>query len=253
MKKDIKEFKVFNKKQLTPNMIRISLVGDNLSDFRYEDIGGYVKLHFLDKSAGKTLFRPYTIRDYRRKSSEIDIDFVLNNNQKAVASNWAKKVKIGDKILLTGPSPKHDLNNNADWFFFVGDMSAIPVISVNLESLPSDSKGFVVFEIMTEHDKQKINLPTGIKVIWVLNNNDSNRHLLIKKVKSLHWLSGKPFIWVACEFNKMRSLRDFFKIHKKIENKDIYISSYWKKGLDQEEHKKIKKRDSISHQLINVL
>ena len=150
---------------------------------------------------------------------------------------------------MTGPSPKQNLNNNADWFYFVGDMSAIPAITVNLESLPKNSKGIAVLEIFNECDKQKIKLPNDIEILWVINHNDSDDKLLVKKIKSLVWLKGKPFIWVACEFSKMKILREFFKVHKKIEKKDIYISSYWKKGLNQEEHKIVKKKDSVINQL----
>ena len=248
MKKELKVFKVANTKQITPNMIRITLVGKNLKGFNYDQIGGYVKLHFSSKTDDKKLQRPYTIRGYRKKLREIDIDFATHNSDKAIASNWAKKAKMGDIISLTGPSPKKNLNNNADWFYFVGDMSAIPSIMVNLESLPTNSKGIVVFEIFTESDKQKIKLPNGIDVIWVINQNYSDDQLLIKKIKSLVWLKGKPFIWVACEFNKMKILREFFKVKKKVENRDIYISSYWKKGLNQEEHKIVKKNDTIINQ-----
>ena len=42
---------------------------------------------------------------------------------------------------------------------------------------------------------------------------------------------------------KMKSLRNFFQIKKKL-RKNMYISSYWKSGLNQEEHKILKKNDS---------
>lgn len=118
MKKKYKEFIVSNKKQITPNMLRVSLVGKNLEDFNFNEIGGYVKLHFSSKINKKKFLRPYTLRDYREESSEIDIDFALHDNPRAIASNWARKTKIGDKILLTGPNSKQNLNHNADWFFF---------------------------------------------------------------------------------------------------------------------------------------
>ena len=248
MRKELKEFKVSNKKQITPNMTRITLIGNNLQDFNYDQIGGYVKIYFLNKK-GEKLLRPYTVKDYREELCEIDIDFAIHDNDNAIASNWAEKAKIGDKISLTGPSPKQNLNNNADWFYFVGDMSAIPAITVNLESLPKNSKGIAVLEIFNECDMQKIKLPNDIEILWVINHNDSDDKLLINKIKSLVWLKGKPFIWVACEFSKMKILREFFKVQKKIEKKDIYISSYWKKGLNQEEHKIVKKKDSVVNQL----
>ena len=48
------------------------------------------------------------------------------------------------------------------------------------------------------------------------------------------------------KFNNMKSLRRFFQKEKGIDKQKMYISSYWKVGLDQEEHKKVKKTDSIN-------
>ena len=42
----------------------------------------------------------------------------------------------------------------------------------------------------------------------------------------------------------MKKLRNYFQNIKKIEKEYIYISSYWKKGSDQEQHKIIKKKDN---------
>ena len=43
----------------------------------------------------------------------------------------------------------------------------------------------------------------------------------------------------------MKILRNFFQKNKKIGKNEMYISSYWKLGLDQEEHKLVKKEDSV--------
>ena len=69
-----------------------------------------------------------------------------------------------------------------------------------------------------------------------------NPSVLENTVKKINWLNGKPYVWVACEFNKMKSLRNFFQKNKKISKNEMYISSYWKLGLDQEEHKLVKKK-----------
>ena len=55
MKKEPKEFIILNKKQITPNMLRVSLVGKNLGDLSSNEIGGYVKLHFSCKKNNKCL------------------------------------------------------------------------------------------------------------------------------------------------------------------------------------------------------
>ena len=120
-------------------------------------------------------------------------------------------------------------------------MSAIPAISVNLEMLPRNACGIVILEILSNQDKIKLRKPENININWVINQ-ESN---LLESVSNFKWLRGTPYVWVACEFSKMKSLRNFFQIKKKkIEKKNMYISSYWKFGLNQEKHKILKKNDS---------
>ena len=86
--------------------------------------------------------------------------------------------------------------------------------------------------------------PKNIKIEWVVKSK-KNPSGLENTVKKINWLNGKPYVWVACEFNKMKILRNFFQKNKKISKNEMYISSYWKLGLDQEEHKLVKKEDSV--------
>ena len=43
----------------------------------------------------------------------------------------------------------------------------------------------------------------------------------------------------------MKVLRNYFQCEKKINKNEMYISSYWKSGENQETHKKIKQKDNL--------
>ena len=207
-------------------------------------LNSYLKKKHSDKD--NLLARPYTIRNFRKNKLELDIDFSYHSGDKGYATKWAYNAKIGDKIKISGPGSKQLLDNNSDWFFFVGDMTALPAISSYLEVLPEDSVGFAVIEITTSYDKIDLKKPKNIKVIWVVkSDNDKNGDGFIHAVREVKWLNKKPYVWVACEFTKMKYLRDYFQKEKRICKKEMYISSYWKSGLDQEEHKIIKREDSL--------
>ena len=164
---------------------------------------GYVKLIFPQQipNSNTHLVRPYTIRNFRKEKLEIDIDFVVHNEKKGLASCWALKADVGDKIKISGPGPKQKINDSLDWYFFIGDMSALPAISVNLEMLSTSSRGIIVLEVLSESDKIKIHKPKNFSICWVINPNKETANKLYKKVKSIKWLRGKPFIWSACEFS----------------------------------------------------
>jgi len=88
---------------------------------------------------------------------------------------------------VAGPGARKLISQNGDWFVLAVDMTALPTLSVNLEQLPDDARGYAVIEVREEADIQPL-----------------------KKVSSQPALPGKPSIWAACEFGSMRALRQYF-------------------------------------------
>lgn len=233
---------VIDNKSITPNMRRITLGGIQMQDFPKDQESAYIKLLFNQANSERPLMRTYTIRAQR--DTEIDVDFVVHGHT-GIASQWALEAQIGDTISIGGPGPAKLITPDADWFLLVGDMTALPAISVNLEKLPADATGYAVIEIASEADKQALIKPAGIDIIWVINDAVSATHSpLLECVQTLPWSSGQPSVWAACEFHSMRQLRDYFKKTREVQKSHLYISSYWKIDRTEDEHKVDKRQDS---------
>ena len=242
----ITELEVIRSTRLTKHMLRITLGGDGLSTFPENQESAYVKLLFPQPDNEQPLKRSYTIRHQR--PMELDIDFVLHN-PKGPASSWAVQAKSGDLILVSGPGPRKLIHHAADWFLLVGDMAALPSISVNLEQLPPDSVGHAVIEIPCEDDIQTLIHPRGMELHWEVNPQpDPSGEFLLSRLQRLPWLAGQPAVWAACEFSSMRKLRGFFRQEKQIPTSHLYLSSYWKLGQPDEGHKQAKRLDNEREQ-----
>lgn len=227
--------------ELTPNMRRISLVGDDLNDFPAGQESGYVKL--LLEQGGEEVRRSYTIRQFDSESKTLHLDF-MRHLDGGPASQWAEQAEVGQQISLVGPGAKKLVDFRADWFLIAGDMTALPAVSVNIEQLPANAKGYVAIEIPSEVDKQDLPLPEGMELHWVINPH-ANREAfpLFEKIKEFEFLQGKPSMWVAGEFHTSRAIRRYLKLEKGIQRDEIYVSSYWHLGLTDSEHKIAKKSD----------
>lgn len=236
-----RELTVINKSHITPNMLRVTLGGNNIHTIPEDQESGYVKLIFPIGDQ-KPLVRTYTIRNQR--TDEIDIDFVLHEDG-GPASTWAKQAQPNDTIFVGGPGPKKLIEESTDWKLFVGDMTALPAISVNLAKLPQDAKGYAILEVISEEDIQALKHPAGIELKWVINPHPGeNTSLLLDQIKLLSWFEGSVSVWVACEFSSMKTLRSFFKNDVKVEKENFYISSYWKLGSNEDQHKEVKRIDT---------
>ena len=252
-----RDMTVIRKTQITPNMLRITLGGDGMRTFPEDQESAYVKLMLPidDDEKDRVLRRTYTIRHQRMtdQGREIDIDFVMHSGDHAAANyvgpglNWAVNCQPGDIIVIGGLGPKKLVNPAADWFLIVGDMTALPAISVNLEILPDHTSGYAAIEIQSEADMQDLQKPDNITIEWVINPRPgTDDSVLVDVVTKLPWHEGRPSVWAACEFSAMKKLRDYFCNDRGLGKDDLYISSYWKLGMKEDKHKAIKSEDAKS-------
>lgn len=238
--------------QVTPNMRRITVGGENMAGFPPDQGSGYIKIMLRKPGEETPMLRTYTIRHQRENPAELDIDFAMHGEgQGGPASTWAMQTKPGDLVTIGGPGPKKLLDFSADWFLAAGDMTALPAMSVSLELLPENARGYAAIEVIDETDIQAFDTPPGFEIHWVVNPEPgSSTSPLLNKVKQFAWLEGRPSIWAAAEFNTMRALRSYFKQERQVSRHDMYISSYWKKGLSEEQHKVVKGKDAKTEEAI---
>lgn len=238
---------VLKTQKVTRNMLRLTLGGEGLDGFPEGQQGGYVKFNFPpEEGRTKPVIRTYTIRDQR--DGELDVDFALHGSGGAdsgPATAWAMSAQIGDEIKLGGPGASKPLPAGAGSYLLVGDMTALPAISVNLEALDASAKGVAIIEIMHEDDAQDIAHPSGVELIWLVNPLPGEAgKALGGEVRSLELAAENLYAWVACEFSGMRELRAFLQGDLGLGRDQLYISSYWKCGATEERHKEIKRDDA---------
>ena len=193
--------------------------------------------------------RTYTVANYRRDAREIDVDFMLHSHpestQNSVAESWAMQAKAGDTIPIFGPGPATFINPDADWFLLAADMTALPALTASLARLPDDATGYVVVEILSADDRQTLQVPENVSIKWVVNPTaGSDDSPLYEVIKQLQWLDGRVSVWTACEFKTMKKIRQYYREARHVPKSNLYISSYWKKGLTEEAHKVAKKEDA---------
>lgn len=239
-----RQLEVIRTKYITQNMRRVTLGGAGLIDFPEDQESAYIKLIFPEDEGMRPLMRTYTISVQR--DNEIDVDFAMHEAE-GPASNWARHTQSGDKILVGGPGPKKLINHDADWFLLIGDMTALPAITVNLAQLPDDARGYAILEISSKADQQNLKKPENVDIYWVINPTpNANSSPLLDCVNTMAWLKGQPAVWAACEFHSMRRLRDYFRFERPIAKTHLYISSYWKVERTEDQHKIEKRADAES-------
>ena len=93
--------------------------------------------------------------------------------------------------------------------------------------------------------EQTFDLPQGFEIHWLIDPEPGkNENLLPDYVRSLDWPDDLIYAWVACEFNAMRGLRTYLREERQLGKDQLYISSYWKRGLIEDAHREVKRSDA---------
>lgn len=235
---------VLRSDRLTPSMHRLSIGGPGLTGFPEGQAGGYIKL-MLPGEGERPMVRTYTIR--RQTPDALVVDFALHGGDAAgPATRFALSARPGNTVLVGGPGPAKPLAPERDFYLMAGDMTALPAIAVNLEALDRAAKGYVAIEIQSEGDRQPIDAPPGLTVEWIVNPRPGLApDLLANALRAVERpQKGSIAAWAACEFSSMRALRGFFRENLCLGRDDLYISSYWKHGLEETSHKVLKREDA---------
>ena len=242
--------------RITPNMIRLTLCSPDLADIPPGCAGGHCKIMLPEPGQNRAEFarqladgprpvmRTYTVRFARPELGEIDVDFVAHGSE-GVASAWAEAARPGDFCGFGGPGDPKLVDFDADWYLIAADMSALPVAAAALEALPRDAKGLAVFEITAPEDKQQIDAPPGMVQRWLVHDHphrDSTAQ--IDLLRALDWPTGRVRTMMAGETGAIQALRALARSERGVDRKACYASGYWRIGLREDEHQKIKRDEA---------
>ncbi|MEM9438528.1 MAG: siderophore-interacting protein [Pseudomonadota bacterium] len=241
---------------LTPNMIRVIFAGPELDGFPEGREGGNCKLMLPEPDETKEAFaarladgpppvrRTYTVRSYDAKKQELAIDFVAHGDN-GPASRWAGQAVAGSFLGFAGPSGPKVTEFDADWYLVAADPSALPVAAATLEAMPRDAKGIAIFEVTAAEDKQEIDMPEGIETHWLVHPDpQTSSQAQEDMIRAIDWPEGRVRTCIAGESGVIRALRDFLHNEMQIPRPDTYISGYWKIGLVEDEHQKMKRAEA---------
>lgn len=201
---------VTRKTYITPTYLRVYLTGNDIPLFAETTVGannkilipppGVEEIHFpkfdpitqtmiAPAASVKPFIRTYTHRGIDLNNNEIWIDFIAHGDE-GPASAWAISARKGDVLGVMMKRVKKELFPQAASYFLVGDATALPVISVILEQLPSEAEGIAIIEVNSKEDEQALTTQANIQVYGLITPH------LKKEVSSLNlsrcWSCQRP-------------------------------------------------------------
>ncbi|MEM6412983.1 MAG: siderophore-interacting protein [Pseudomonadota bacterium] len=236
--------------RLTPHMIRVTLKSDLVTNFSESCPGAHLKLivpaadqspydfaEFIDAGNFKKEMRTYTIRHIAPDAGTIDVDIAVHGDLGRVGP-WAQRAEVGDEIVISRCGSPKLITAGVKRIIAAADLTGFPALAAGLETLGPGVKVEAFVEIPGKDDQQPLNAPAGVDINWIIKADPyAPSTELIDVIKAAPSPDGDTSIFVACEFSTVAELRRYFRHELKTEKSMRYISSYWKSGATEEEHK----------------
>lgn len=255
------------KEYITPNYIRLTLTGEDISVYDQCTVGANNKIFIPPKGVEEVYFTNFGISDpelldkyaHRRtythagidvEKQEMYMDFVAHGVE-GPASEYAMNAPIGAPLGVAMKITKMELVPSVDFYYLVGDATAIPVIRATLASINPTAKGKVFIEVPTQEDIQQLTKPEGIEIQWVINTKTAEDTILADKaIAYLNTVEGNQdtnrFAFVACEYSNVRKLRNYLRKEKNWAREEVSAYSYWKYGVAESKSEKERREEKNS-------
>ncbi|MFV0427573.1 MAG: siderophore-interacting protein [Beutenbergiaceae bacterium] len=247
---------VLRTEQLSPHLVRVIVGGADFNRFQNNDFTDtYVKILFANPEFGLEppydlaqlreqrpqalpAVRTYTVRWVNEDAQELALDFVIHGDE-GIAGPWATQAQPGDQVVFSGPGGGYRPDLDADWYLFVGDLSALPAIAAALESLPARARGRAVLAA-DPADELELTRPDGIELVWVRGGSNP----LLQELRMGQWLPGRVQAFVHGERGVIKQLRRYLTDEREIGREQLSISAYWARGRVEDQFQ-AEKREQI--------
>lgn len=244
----MRELAVRRLTQLTPRMLRVTLAGEQLQGFNSASPDDHVKVFFpapgeehallphgppgaaLHGDGPRPIARDYTPRRFDPQRLELDLDFVLHGE--GPAASWAASARVGQRLGIGGPRGSSVVADDFDWYWLIGDETALPAIGRRLDELRPQARVHALIEVQDQSDRQPLSSRAQLTEHWLFRGQGSRgtAALLLEALRALTASPGDGYVWIAAESNVARTLREHL-LHERGFNKAwVKAAGYWKHG-----------------------
>lgn len=239
----IRLLKVLRVTEVSPFMNRVTLTGDDLEGFVSSSPEDHVKVFFPKQGEEKPLLptqtpeglsmpegvimRDYTPSRYNARTKELDLDFVLH--KKGPASQWAAEATPGQYLGIGGPRGSF-IYPEFDWYFLIGDDTAIPSFKRRIQELPKGSRVIAIIETENALTHQQFETEANLDLIWVDRNGSKAgmSELLEKNIRLLDFPKGDALTFISCEKSVARRLKSVLETEYQFDPEWVKATGYWK-------------------------
>lgn len=221
---------------VTPRMRRIAFAADTMEGFVSLAPDDHIKLFFA--GGGEPQMRDFTPRRFDVDAGTIVIDIALHEAGPATA--FAADAGIGDTLDIGGPRGSAVVADDFDWYWLIGDETALPAIGRWLEEARPGTPILTAAVIADAHERQAIETRADWTARWTLRSESGpdDAANLIALLAGQPFPPGDGFVFVAAESSVARAIRRYLTEERGHPKAWMKAAGYWKRG-EADAHERI--------------
>lgn len=225
---------VTSTERLTPNMLRITLTGDDLADFVSAAPDDHVKIFI--PAEGEAERRDYTPRSFDNARRELVLDFAVH--EAGPATQWALDARPGSALEIGGPRGSAVISGVDKWLL-IGDETALPAIGRRIEEAAAGTRIVALAAVTDAAEEQTFVSRADVAVHWA--HRDTGRitdpQPYIDVLANLP-LEAETYVWIAAEASVARAIRKYLVEQRGLPLPWLKAAGYWSFGT-ADAHEKI--------------
>lgn len=230
----LQEATIVRKEQLSSAAYHIRIQSDKIKE------ASFVPGYFLRLAVGLgreqlslgDIVRSYTVWDIDQSAGTIDL--AIATHSKGIGTSWAMECEVGDELYFTWHKGKFLVDDTADSYLMIGDLSALAHLYMIRRRLRSDKIVKGIFyspnqgELFNDIDGTatfsfyKMPENPGAEILALVNRTASE-------------MTGKRLVYIAGDSRLCVSLNQYFRRELHWKSKEIKTKPFWnpnKKGLE---------------------
>ncbi|WP_395066124.1 siderophore-interacting protein [Flavobacterium sp.] len=223
---------VIQKKRIATNTFQIKLKL-NSNSFKNYIAGEQLKIFvgIDDKSAFSDLTRTYSVWNFDKEKQEIDLAICTFSNGQG--TKWIKEIEVGKTVHFASPKGKFIIDNTAQNYLFLGDISALSHLYELNRQLSTSQNAIGIIYAKNENDFFKDQFSDSKFEFIVSQENHTKR--IIEEIEKLNLKKENSIVYIAGETFFCTDLNSYFRKTLKWESKQIKTKPFWhpnKTGLE---------------------
>ncbi|RPD94301.1 siderophore-interacting protein [Aureibaculum marinum] len=225
---------IISKEKLTDSVYKIEIESEAVKTMDFVP-GSFIRLGVgigKQVTSKKDMARSYSIWNINKDQNSFSLAIATHSN--GIGAQWVKDCKVGDSVYYKTKRGKFTVDNSADSYLVVGDLSALSHLYI-INRYLSDNKQIksIIYNKNIEELYADIN---NTKPFTFFDIDENNPQAIITQIEKLMPnLKGIKMAYIAGDSRVCIAINKYLKKELKWNSKQIKTKPFWnpdKKGLE---------------------